>query len=99
MKNIIKCPKCGYEYTPSEIYIPSSFLGETKYVFRNSSGIAQDMVGTEPDFKESYICDNCNVKFYVRANVKFNTSMNENEDFSVDYSSPLEKVKLFLDEG
>lgn len=98
MKNTIVCPKCGMEYAPSEIYLPNAFIGKANHVFREADGTISDIIGEERDLKESYICDGCNTKFYVKATVKFMTSINEDEDFSQEYKSQLQKVKLFLDE-
>ena len=33
--NYIKCPYCGREYTPSEIYVPKYFFGYPYNIMRN----------------------------------------------------------------
>ena len=34
-KNSIKCPHCGREYLPGEIFMPKSFLGQPKNVIKH----------------------------------------------------------------
>ena len=37
-KQIIKCPFCGAEYLPSEIYIPSDFLPKFEDLTKDENG-------------------------------------------------------------
>lgn len=71
-KNSIKCPHCGREYLPGEIFMPKSFLGQPRNVIKHpteGSVLAYD--GDDMDTKETYICDSCNTKFSVDAIVTF----------------------------
>lgn len=98
-KNVIICPKCGAEYLPSEIYIPQSLLGKPYHIMRFNDGTIDEFFGKDMDLDEQYICDYCDTKFYIKAIVKFNTSINEMEDFQSEYKTKLHKAKLFLDEN
>lgn len=70
---IIRCPKCGREYLPGEIFIPNSFLGQPTNVVKGFDGAILAYDGEEMDLSEEYICDNCNTKFSVKAIVTFKT--------------------------
>ena len=95
-KIVIKCPECGYEYLPAEIYIPNSFLGrpfgiEREYI----SGEIQDYFGSTMDLNEKYICDKCGKPFKVKAKIQFFTS---SYDINKEYYTSIKKEQLFLDE-
>ena len=85
----IKCPVCGYEYTPSQIFIPNALLGKTKEVLRDNQGNIEKVLGEEPDLSEYYYCDNCNTGFIVTANIKFNTKVESKIDFEHLYETRL----------
>ena len=36
--NVIKCPHCGYEMIPAEIFYPDSLLGTPKTIVRDALG-------------------------------------------------------------
>ena len=81
-KLIIKCPKCGYQYLPSEIFFPESFLGSAHDVVRNAAGKIIHAAGEDPDLKETYTCDCCGSSFTVEANITMKSSLiEEDEDF------------------
>ena len=82
---VIKCPKCGREYLPAEVFIPSSFFGKPEYIKREIDGSILDYAGTSLDTEESYICDNCKTAFTVLAKVSFDTHVNEKEDFDTEH--------------
>lgn len=71
---VIKCPICGYEYLPSEIYLPDDFLGKHKNVMRDDNGKIIGYDGTKMNDTESYICDNCNNMFEVVSTTNFVTT-------------------------
>lgn len=97
--NYIKCPNCGAEYLPAEIYLPNHFLGKPKYIEKeHNTGKVKDFFGSDMNLKEKYICDYCNTSFKVKATVKFFTQEIEEEDFSKDYITKYKKVPLFLSE-
>lgn len=87
--NFIKCPVCGYEYTPSEIYLPNSLLGKTDYVLRNGEGHIEKVFGVLPDSQEYFYCDNCNTGFEINANITFTTKIESKIDFEHLYETRL----------
>jgi hypothetical protein len=92
---IIRCPKCDYEYLPSEIFVPKNFLGVPKNVERDFSGRILDYCGSSPDLFESYTCDNCNTTFRVTAKIGFSTEIDVVENFDEDYIVDTDKTDLF----
>ena len=96
--DIITCPKCSAEYLPAEIYLPTSFVGNPRYITKDYKGSLLDFSGESMDLKEKYICDKCNTAFKVFAKVNFKTFIDEPNDFNNDYCSPLfEQLSLFED--
>ena len=57
--NIIKCPNCGWEYLPGEIYLPKHFLGQPKEIERTIDGKILLHYGTDPDLNEIFRCEHC----------------------------------------
>ena len=60
MKNqkekVIKCPNCGYEYLPAEIYMPNYFLGKPKDINKeHMTGKVLDYMGSSMNLSETYI--------------------------------------------
>jgi DNA-directed RNA polymerase subunit RPC12/RpoP len=92
--SIIKCPHCGAQYLPAEIFIPGSFLGYPDDIVKDSLGkiLYEDYkVGQEPDMTEHYICDYCDKPFVIEATLTFKTMEEEPEkDFSTQYVSLLD---------
>ena len=86
---IIKCPHCGAEYIPSEIFIPSDFLPKCKDVTRDNRGILVAGHVNNMNCHEEYTCDYCGHRFAIDAEVNFKTSATELHDYNYDYSSPL----------
>lgn len=92
---IVKCPKCGYEYLPAEIFVPKSFLGSPKYVVRKESGAIDFYDGESMNTHEEYICDNCGINFEIEADITFTSSYNEKLDFDDEYVSSVgSRIKL-----
>lgn len=95
---VIKCPKCGTEYVPSEIFIPNSFFGSPDIIKRDVDGSIVDISGSSMDTDEVYCCDRCNTSFKVTTKISFETEVDVKTDFSSDYQSPLDsrfKLKEF----
>lgn len=69
-KYIIKCPYCGAEYTPAEIYIPKDFFSD-EVVVKDDKGKIQLVTNSLLNTKETYCCDNCLKEFSVNAEVSF----------------------------
>lgn len=77
-KTIIVCPRCGMEYMPAEIYYPDEFLGHPTNIIKLGNKI---LTADTPDMnlEEEYVCNECNTKFKVEAEVTFKTK--EVKDF------------------
>ena len=88
----IKCPVCGQQYHPAEIYLPNEFFGKPKEVVKNSSGQIEFVLGKDMNPVEEYICDNCNTKFRVTADISFETEI-VNKNIEEEYVSTFERPK------
>ena len=96
---IIKCPVCGAEYLPAEIYIPNSFIGKPECIDKNYLTKKIDSYfGKNMDLIERYKCDNCDTVFKIIAKVQFLTVEEKELDFKKPYSTKLNIKKLKLDE-
>ena len=84
---VVKCPKCGREYLPTEIYLPNVFFGQPKNIVRDLDNKII-LVDDNMNLVEEYICDDCNTKFKVTANVSFKTDIVK-DDFENEYVSEL----------
>ena len=67
----IKCPTCGYEYLPAEIYLPNEFLGKPKNIIRDANGKIIGFEGIKMNDTETYKCDNCLSSFEVVSTTNF----------------------------
>lgn len=89
----IKCPHCGYEAVPAEIFYPGSLLGKPESLVRDALGkiIYLDyMEGEEPCQSEKYFCDGCGQLFVVEPVMTFKVKKEAEElDFTSDYVSLL----------
>lgn len=92
---VIKCPNCGTEYLPAEIYVPNAFFGKPSNIAKHNGKVVS-FYGDSMDLRESYTCDTCDTKFTVRASVLFNTSVEE--DFEQGYTANFEKSQFIMDE-
>jgi uncharacterized OB-fold protein len=98
-QNYIKCPNCGREYLPAEIYIPNAFFGKPEDIEREfGTGRILHYIGKNMDTVEHYVCDACNTAFKVVAKVQFSTYVEDKYDFDKDYSVKINKQGLFLSE-
>ena len=68
---IIKCPYCGYEYLPCEIFYPDLVFGHSKVITRNEDGNIIFSDGEPMQLSEDYVCDNCNKKFTANVDISF----------------------------
>lgn len=94
---VIKCPKCGYEYLPAEIYLPDEFLGKPKNIVRNVEGKLMGYEGIKMNDTETYYCDNCGELFESVSTTNFTTKLIG--ESSNDYVTRLNINKLFLQEN
>lgn len=96
---LIKCPCCGAEYLPGEIYLPKHFLGQPTYEERDcdhkilcAAGVGD--VSAEMDLDERFVCEKCLTPFFVHANVSFTTQIDELSNPNTSYSTSI-KAPIF----
>jgi hypothetical protein len=91
---IIKCPHCGAQYLPAEIYMPGAFLGRPEDLVKDSLGkiLYEDYrEGEEPDMLEHFTCEFCDKPFVIEATITYKSMEEEPEkDFSTQYVSLLD---------
>lgn len=96
----IKCPVCGAEYLPAEIYIPKCFVGSPENIDKNHyTQCIESYFGKNMDLIERYKCDNCDNTFKIIAKVQFITIKEEELDFKKPYKTKLNLQKITLDEN
>ena len=95
-QRIIRCPQCGCEYLPAEIYLPNEFLGKPKRIVKDYLGKILGFDGETMNDKETYKCDKCDTTFEVIATTNFITR--PVGAATPHYTTKLQKVSLFLDE-
>lgn len=93
MDNIIKCPVCGQEYLPPEIFLPDNFFGSPGEVIRNESGQIDFITGSDMNLAEEYICDNCDTKFKVETHISFEVKVEGNSSYEEEYVSTFTRPK------
>lgn len=95
----IKCPRCGREYTPAEIFIPDAFFGRPTTIERDANtGKITNFYGRDMDLSEQYICDKCDTPFKINTKLQFITTENTKYNFNEDYKTSLKPQTLFLSE-
>lgn len=92
---IISCPQCGYEYLPSEIFIPKYVFGKPNDIVRDVDGQILEYEGLPLDLEEIYTCDRCNYTFNVIMKVGFLSELTKFGNMEEEYSRNLKKVNLF----
>lgn len=97
-KQIIKCPNCETEYLVDEIYNPDYFLGKHIDIDKDVFGKILYADGKDQCLTEEYICDKCNQKFFVKANITYEVTNNPILDMDKEYVSEKYKDRLFLKE-
>lgn len=89
-----KCPHCGAQYLPGEVYMPGAFIGQPEDIVKDSLGklLYEDyQEGKEPDMVEHFICDYCDKPFIVEATITYKTMAEAPEaDFKNQYVSLLD---------
>lgn len=81
----IKCPNCGAEYLPSEIFYPKYFFSDPKVIVKDSDGKILHYSGSNMQLKESYTCDYCLKDFDVTAKITFNSELDKKYEFDKEY--------------
>ena len=94
--NVIKCPHCGYEYLPAEIFYPNRFFGNPTNIIRDNDGKILNFDGDSLDIYETYTCDKCNEPFKVATRVMFLATPDKTNFFDEEYSTPINKEPLVL---
>lgn len=94
---LIKCPHCGTEYLPEEIYVPTGFFGHPTDIERTYDGRIVTFLGKSVDPVEKYKCDACGHSFMVEAQIKFNTYADTARDLTTEYTTKLyaNRISLF----
>jgi transposase-like protein len=92
---VIRCPHCGAEYLPGEIYMPGALIGKPDDIVKDSLGrILYEDYSTpdkEPDMVEHFTCEYCDKPFIVEATTTYRTREEEPEnDFKQQYVSLLD---------
>lgn len=92
---IIKCPHCGAQYLPGEIYMPDSLIGQPDDIVKDAVGkiIYEDYSteAREPNMIEHYICDYCDKPFVIEATITYKATVEAPErDWSDQYVSLLD---------
>ena len=85
-KYIIKCPKCGAEYLPAEIFV-TDYLGNPKNIIKDENGKIEHFDGSPLELKEEYECDVCGCKFTIEGDVTFTT-----KEVKIDFDEEFETV-------
>lgn len=91
---VIKCPHCGYEYVPSEVFMPGDLLGKPETVIRDALGkilyVEYEEDLDEPNFEEHFVCDHCDKPFVVSVATSYKTREEDEElNFQSEYVSLL----------
>lgn len=94
-KHIVKCPHCGAEYLPNELYIPDEFFTKTS-ALKDEQGKILGNVSETLNTEEEYCCDVCSKTFKVKATVSFTTE-EVKDDFDEDYVVTLNKERIDLE--
>ena len=97
---VIKCPKCGHEYLPADVFYRDDLLGRPENIIRTENGTIELFTGENPNYEESFICDNCGCTFKVKASVNYSVEIDKEHDYSEDYETSLfNKERLILEES
>lgn len=79
----IKCPHCGAEYLPSEIFLSEDFLEKSKWISKDAQGKIYDFKADEAELQEEYHCDYCDNRFIVNAKIFYSA---EKDDFDEEFA-------------
>lgn len=93
---LIKCPHCGAEYLPNEIFIEGGLLGDAHNILKTSLGQVISFKGNYLDLNETYVCDYCNKPFIIVGKVSFETFAKQ--EFEEDYVKEIYENRVELQE-
>lgn len=88
---IVKCPKCGAEYTIAEIFYPENLLGTPVDIIRDDNGRIIFIDGKEPELEEDWECEHCGTDFKVKLEIKPTVVYDKRLDFKDDFSVDINK--------
>lgn len=93
---VIKCPKCGYEYTAAEIFFPQDLLGKPNNIIRDDKGHIMLVEGEQPCLTEEYECEHCGTTFKTTLSIISESKYNKEieNSFTIDLSDN-DKEQLF----
>lgn len=72
-KTTIRCPYCGREYLPGEIYIPEDFVGQPTEIIKDDEGNVIGFEGEDMNTEETFVCEHCGKEFKIDASITFKT--------------------------
>lgn len=81
----IKCPHCGREYAPAELFVPGELIGAPTEIIRDAIGkIVYQEYGEDdaPTQETRYRCDGCGKPFVVEPIVTYKV---KKEDEALDF--------------
>ena len=86
----IKCPYCGAEYLPEEIFVSSEVFQKPK-ILKDAQGRIEFTDKDESPLVEEYECDYCHNKFTTTLEMSFQTKLVEGfkEEFDIVFSDGL----------
>lgn len=96
--NFIKCPYCGTEYLPGEIFYPKHYLGQPKDVEKSLSGEILIADGIPQCCSEEYACDKCGKSFKVLVSHSYTVSKLDENNFDDDFTISLFDDRITLEE-
>lgn len=93
-RTTIRCPYCGFEYLPAEIYYPDTFLGTPSDIIRDENGQILGFNGLDMNTKEEFYCNRCDKLFNIDAIITFKTAclVDMFED-DIDFKESVETLK------
>ncbi len=91
-KTTIRCPHCGWEYLPAEIYYPEDFLGNPSNIIKDEKGDVIGFDGEDMNTVETFYCEHCGKQFTVDASITFKTNA-VHDIFDEDEDEYVSKIK------
>ena len=95
---VIKCPHCGAEYLPAEIFYPEFILGNPENIVKDEQGHIEHFDGDALSFIEEYTCDICGHTFTVAGTVTF-VAKEKKEDFDEEWTTTVFEGRIPLEES
>lgn len=95
IKNIytLRCPVCGQEYLPSEIFSSDAVFGKQYDITKDNEGNIKFYIGDDPDYSEEFVCDSCMSKLKINLKMSFDVEVDKEIDFDEEYETKINKPK------